>query len=219
MKKANSINFLIIVIIFSLFYIVDIILRQNNIDIYLNLDLGDGTKITLLIALYLLVMVSSVIYASRAVYKLYIKHLRKTKLTNSRFALVISALFISYVFLLFEVEYYYYFGSIIVLYLLYFISLYMYDVYFVRSQQEKKVVVNNEVAQNFLQLLGGKDNIISVTYEHSRLKVELKNIKIVQLDAIKSLGASGVFIAGNKLQAVIGSNAGELENALRAYLL
>ena len=95
----------------------------------------------------------------------------------------------------------------------------MYDVYFVRSQQEKKVVVNNEVAQNFLQLLGGKDNIISVTYEHSRLKVELKNIKIVQLDAIKSLGASGVFIAGNKLQAVIGSNAGELENALRAYLL
>jgi glucose-like phosphotransferase system IIB component len=219
MKKANFINFLIIVIIFSLFYIVDIILRQNNIDIYLNLDLGDGTKITLLIALYLLVMVSSVIYASRAVYKLYIKHLRKTKLTNSRFALVISALFISYVFLLFEVEYYYYFGSIIVLYLLYFISLYMYDVYFVRSQQEKKVVVNNEVAQNFLQLLGGKDNIISVTYEHSRLKVELKNIKIVQLDAIKSLGASGVFIAGNKLQAVIGSNAGELENALRAYLL
>ena len=52
MKKANFINFLIIVIIFSLFYIVDIILRQNNIDIYLNLDLGDGTKITLLIALY-----------------------------------------------------------------------------------------------------------------------------------------------------------------------
>ncbi len=218
MKKANLTNFLIIMIIYSLFYIVNLLLRQNDIDIYFDLGITDGLKIGLLIIFYLLMMITSVLYSSKKVFDLYIRHIRRTKLINSRYYLVIASLLTCYLFLLFKVEYYYYFGSIILLYLIYFISLYLYDNHFVNKQQKTTVIVNDEVVEKFLNLLGGKDNIISVSYEYSRLKVELKDVKKLNLEEIKELGARGAFVAGNKLQAVIGSNAFELESAITSYI-
>jgi len=163
-------------------------------------------------------MIFSVLFASRQVFNLYIKHNRKTKLNQSRYALIFSSVFISYLFLNFEVEVYYYFGSIILLYMIYFISLFLYDNQYIKKSQTSKIVVNQEIVEKFLILLGGNENIISVDYESSRLKVELKNIKDVHLEEMKNLGAKGVFIAGNKLQAVVGNNAEGLENAIKAYL-
>src|SRR5690554_5658518 len=206
MKKTNFHNILIIAIIFSFFYILNVILTQNNIDITFKIDISNGYKILVIISLYLFLMGSIILYASKTVFNLYIKHDRTTKLINSRYYLVIASIFTSYIFLLFEVETFYYFGSIILLYIIYFGSLYFYDLRYVEKQQKIKVDINNDVVTNFLVLLGGKDNIISVSYEHSRLKVELKNINIVNVEGIKELGASGIFIAGNKLQAIIGSN-------------
>lgn len=219
MKKANLTNFMIVAIIFIVFYIVDLFLTQNNIDIYFTIAINPTMKIILVSGLYLLLMISSIIYASRSVFNLYIRHIRKTKLNTSRYCLVISSLIVSYLFLLFRVEYYYYFGSIILLYIIYFISLFLYDNTFVSKQRKVKVNVNNEVVEAFLNSLGGKENIVSLTYEHSRLKVELQDINRVNLDSIKNLGASGVFVAGNRLQAVIGSNAEDLEKAINAYLV
>lgn len=218
MKKANLFNFLIIAIIFILFYIVNLFITQNNIDIYYDFNYSYRLKISILIIFYLLFMIPSILYASRQVFNLYIRHIRKTKLINSRYTLILSSLIVSYVFLYFEVDYYYYFGSIILLYMIYFISLFLYDNHYIKKSQETKVVVNNQVVENFLNLLGGKDNIVSVSYEYSRLKVELKNINAVNLENMKNSGAKGVFIAGNKLQAVIGSNAEDLENAIKSYL-
>lgn len=218
MKKANLHNFLIIAIIFSLFYILNIILTQNNIDITFDIEIQSGIKEIIIIGIFLLLMIPSVLYSSRMVFNLFIKHIRTTKLNYSRYSLIITSLFTSYVFLLFDVEVYYYFGSILILYLVYFSSLYLYDIRFVKKQQETKVTVSDELVEKFLQLLGGKDNIISVSYEHSRLKVELNNINLIDVQEIKNLGASGIFIAGNKLQAIIGNNAYELEKALKGYL-
>ncbi|QVK17215.1 PTS transporter subunit EIIB [Mycoplasmatota bacterium] len=218
MKKANLVNLLIIAIIFILFYIVNLFITQNNIDIYYHFNYSYGFKISILIIFYLLFMVGSVLYASRQVFNLYIRHIRKTKLIYSRYALILTSLIVSYVFLYFAVDYYYYFGSILILYMIYFMSLFLYDNYYIKKSQEAKIVVNNQVVENFLNLLGGKENILSVSYEYSRLKVELKDIKAVDLESMKNSGAKGAFIAGNKLQAVIGSNAEDLENAIKAYL-
>ncbi|HEY8364855.1 MAG TPA: PTS transporter subunit EIIB [Haloplasmataceae bacterium] len=218
MKKANLINLLIVFIIFSVFYIVDLILTNNNIDIYFKINIAPMLKTLILILIYFLLMISSMLYASRSVFNLYIAHIRKTKLFDSQYALGISSLITSYSFLFFKVEFYYYFGSIILLYILYFISLFLYDNTFIKKQQKVKVNVNEEIVQSFLDSLGGKDNILSLSYAYSRLKVELNDISKVNLDNIKSLGASGVFVAGNKLQAIIGSNAAELEKAIQNCL-
>ncbi len=219
MKKANYVNFFIIAIIFILYYFVNIYFTQNNVDIMLfHMNYTTNLKYELVIGFYFVFMVISIIYAAKQVFKLFIKHNRNIKLIKSRYVLIFSSLVVGYTYIFFKVDYYYYFGSIILLYMLYFTALFLFDNQYIKSSQKTSVVVNDEVVQQFLKLLGGKDNIINVSYEYSRLKVELKNVKAIQLEDMKALGAKGVFIAGNKLQAVIGNNANALESAIKTYL-
>lgn len=218
MKKTNLRNFLLIAIIFTLIYILTEVLSQNNIDIFFKININNSLHKIIAICIYILLMIPSVIYAAFKVYNLYIKHIRKTNLAKTRYFLVLSSIITSYTFILFNVKEYFYFGNILLLYIIYFSTLYILDIRYVKKQVEKKVIVDNQNVEKFLQLLGGKENIITVSYEHSRLKVELRNIKLVKVQEIKDLGASGIFIAGNKLQAIIGANASELEEALKVYL-
>lgn len=218
MKKANYFNFIIIAIIFILFYIVDYVLSQNNIGIYLPLEVDNSLKIVLVGIFFLIFLIPSALYASRQVFNLYIKHIRKTNIKKARYFLFVASLLMSYIFLTFNVESYYYFGSVIIVYFIYYISLFLYDNAYVKKSQETLVEVNDEVVTRFLTLLGGKDNIISLTYEQSRLKVELKDIRAVKMEILKELGAKGAFIAGNRLQAVVGNTAYRLESAIKSYL-
>ncbi len=216
MKKANLINFMIIAIIYLLFYIVDLLISQNNnISV---LAIFQGRDLEIVILLYLLFMIPCIIYSTKQVFNLYIKHTRETKLFNSRISLFISSVIVGFSNLYVNAEYYNYFVSIILSYLLYFGLLFLYDYNYVKKSQENKITVNEEVVSDFLELLGGRENIISVNYEQSRLKVELKNIKAVNMIKLKESGAQGAFVAGNKLQAMIGNNAKDLENGIKDYL-
>src|SRR5690554_1099626 len=113
MKKANRANILIIIIIYGLFYIVNLLLRKNNIDIYFDVDVTSSVSIIILIIAYLLLMVTSTLNASYQTFKRYIKYQRKTKIAPARYALLLSSVLMGYIYFLFEVEYYYYFGSVI----------------------------------------------------------------------------------------------------------
>lgn len=216
MKKANLINFMIIALIYLLFYIVDLLFSQTN---SINVPtIFQENQTELVILLYLLFMIPSIVYISRQVFNLYIKHSRETKLLKSRIILIISTVIVGLTNFYFEVEYYYYFVSIILSYLFYFGLLFLYDYNYIKKSQGNKIVIDKEVVSNFLELLGGRENIISVNYEQSRLKVELKNIKAVNMIKLKESGAQGAFVAGNKLQAMIGNNAKDLENGIKEYL-
>ncbi len=59
--------------------------------------------------------------------------------------------------------------------------------------------------------LGGKDNIISMEANMSRFKVTLKNISIVNKDAIQRLGARGIVEIDNQLKIILGSDAKKLK--------
>nr|WP_288452174.1 PTS transporter subunit EIIC [uncultured Anaerostipes sp.] len=61
------------------------------------------------------------------------------------------------------------------------------------------------LAEKLLDLLGGADNIVSVTHCATRLRPQLRNVKIVDMDAIKSLdGVAGVVSKDDGIQIVIG---------------
>ena len=61
-----------------------------------------------------------------------------------------------------------------------------------------------------IDYLGGKDNIISAEYNLSRFKVTLKDISIVDKDAIQKLGAKGIVEIDNQLKIILGSNSKQL---------
>ena len=62
-----------------------------------------------------------------------------------------------------------------------------------------------------LEYLGGKDNIINTETNMSRFKVELKDISIVDKDAIQKLGAKGIVEIDNTLKIILGPDSKKLK--------
>lgn len=62
-----------------------------------------------------------------------------------------------------------------------------------------------------VQFLGGKDNIINVEHNMSRLVVILKDVTKVNKDGITSLGAQGIVEIDNTIKIIFGKDARELK--------
>ena len=62
-------------------------------------------------------------------------------------------------------------------------------------------------ANKLVEYLGGKDNIINMEVNMSRFKVMLKDVSIVNKDAIQKLGAKGIVEIDNQLKIILGPNA------------
>ena len=69
-------------------------------------------------------------------------------------------------------------------------------------------------ANKLVEFLGGKDNILNMEVNMSRFKVTLKDVSIVNKDAIQKLGAKGIVEIDNQLKIILGPNA----NALKKYI-
>jgi len=67
---------------------------------------------------------------------------------------------------------------------------------------------------NLVQYLGGKDNIIDSEVNMSRFKVTLRDVSIVDKEAIQKLGAKGIVEIDNQLKIIFGPNA----RALKKYI-
>jgi len=62
-----------------------------------------------------------------------------------------------------------------------------------------------------IQYLGGKDNIVSVEDNQSRLKIEVKDVGVVNKEAIQKLGARGIVELDHQLKIIYGAGSRELK--------
>ena len=75
----------------------------------------------------------------------------------------------------------------------------------IKGRKNKGPVVN---ASNWLDALGGKDNIIEVSSTGSRLSVKLKNKELVNKEALNQLGVKNIVSMSDKITLV-----SELDNS------
>ncbi len=66
-------------------------------------------------------------------------------------------------------------------------------------------------ANKLIEYLGGEDNILSTEFNKSRFIVDLKNVDIVNKDAIQKLGAKGIVEIDNQLKIILGEDCKQLE--------
>ena len=66
--------------------------------------------------------------------------------------------------------------------------------------------------------LGGKENIIDVETNLSRLKVVVKDTSIVNKDGIQKLGAKGIVEIENQLKIIFGPNSKQLKKYIDELL-
>lgn len=62
-----------------------------------------------------------------------------------------------------------------------------------------------------IQYLGGKENILDVQVNLSRLKLTLKDVSIVNKEGIQKLGAKGIVEIDNQLKILFGPNSKQLK--------
>ncbi len=66
-------------------------------------------------------------------------------------------------------------------------------------------------ANKLINYLGGKENIINAECNMSRFKVILKDVSIVDKEAIQKLGAKGIVEIDNQLKIIFGKEARQLK--------
>lgn len=73
----------------------------------------------------------------------------------------------------------------------------------------------SELAEGVLKALGGKENITNLDACITRLRVSVNDIKNVDKEMLKSLGAAGVMEVGNNVQAIFGPKSDQLKGQIK----
>lgn len=77
------------------------------------------------------------------------------------------------------------------------------------KSKDFKIEINKLVSS-----LGGKENVENYEFNKSRFVVTLKDVTLVNKEAIQKMGAQGIVEIENQLKIIIGDNAIELERQI-----
>lgn len=77
---------------------------------------------------------------------------------------------------------------------------------------------SGNLAENILGALGGKTNIKSLDACITRLRISVENIAKVDKNQIKALGASGVLVVGNNIQAIFGPKSDQIKTEIHKLM-
>ncbi|MFC4076287.1 glucose-specific PTS transporter subunit IIBC [Salinithrix halophila] len=83
---------------------------------------------------------------------------------------------------------------------------------------EQGAVQSDDLAYDVLEAFGGGENIDKLDACITRLRVQVKDAAGVDKDRLKQLGASGVLVYGNNVQAIFGTQSDTLKGQMRDIL-
>ena len=81
-----------------------------------------------------------------------------------------------------------------------------------------KAANTETMAQQLTFAFGGKNNIEDLNACITRLRVEVKDTNRVDQEKLKRLGAAGVIVAGNNMQAIFGLSSENLMSDMQEYI-
>jgi PTS system glucose-specific IIC component len=74
------------------------------------------------------------------------------------------------------------------------------------------------MARQLVRAFGGRSNIVSLDACITRLRVKVANIEKVGANSLKALGAAGVVVVGDGVQAIFGTQSENLKTEMQEYL-
>ena len=83
------------------------------------------------------------------------------------------------------------------------------------NKRKKSPKINDSI---WLEALGGKDNVTSISAIGSRITLALQDKEAIDREKLKELGVSSVITMSNKVTLVVTSNALEIANKIQEAL-
>lgn len=71
------------------------------------------------------------------------------------------------------------------------------------AKKKKKSGDENKLQDNFVQLMGGGDNIISKSMKGSRFTIQVKDNALIKQNELKQIGVDNIIIMSDKIVLVI----------------
>ena len=76
----------------------------------------------------------------------------------------------------------------------------------------------DDFARQLVRAFGGRSNIVNLDACITRLRVKLADVRKVSADSLKALGAAGVVVVGDGVQAIFGTQSENLKTGMQEYL-
>lgn len=90
--------------------------------------------------------------------------------------------------------------------------------FFVLKPKKSNDILINFDIDSFVNAVGGYNNIKSSSATISKVTLEIDNYEIIDVEALKLLGASGVVVSGNKVSIILGQISKDIHLALEHKL-
>ncbi|KUP04368.1 PTS system glucose-specific transporter subunit IICBA [Bacillus coahuilensis m2-6] len=87
------------------------------------------------------------------------------------------------------------------------------------EEEEVGTGATSDLPYNILEAMGGSENIAHLDACITRLRVEVKDVKNVDKNRLKKLGAAGVLEVGNNIQAIFGPKSDTLKSQMRDVMM
>ena len=86
------------------------------------------------------------------------------------------------------------------------------------SVKAARAVSSDQFALQLIRAFGGRSNIVSLDACITRLRVKLADIAKASAEKLKALGATGVVVVGDGMQAIFGTRSENLKTEMQDYL-
>lgn len=97
---------------------------------------------------------------------------------------------------------------------LFFIGIALILFWHFRKKNKNRIKVDGQFIRNLIEYYGGSQNIREVSIDNARLKVLVENLDAVNLNALKEVSQSGVFVTGNYVKTLFKLDSGLIKAAL-----
>lgn len=89
----------------------------------------------------------------------------------------------------------------------------------VEAEQATTSGSGTSLAENLILAFGGRDNIKTLDSCITRLRIEVNDVKLTSESQLKALGAAGVVVIGNGVQAIFGTQSGNLKTQMEEAMV
>lgn len=87
-----------------------------------------------------------------------------------------------------------------------------------RPKAKGKIKVDEEFITKLVERYGGKENIVGVSVDNARLKVTIKDLELVDLNALKQDSQAGVFVTGNTIKTLFKFDSNLIKSSLEKII-
>ena len=87
----------------------------------------------------------------------------------------------------------------------------------IKKHKKPRIKIDENYIIELIDLFGGKDNINSIDVDGNKLKVDAKDLELVNLEGIKEKANSGVFVVNNTIKTLFMYDSETLRKELNKY--